>query len=325
MHRLVARLGTLIAAVLTAVTLASTTGLASAGATSAATESQTAIQYGPEPFQVLDLHMPDAAAFPGRRPLIMYVHAGGWVSGERTAVPEAAMAQVARGYALATIDYRLATVDPDGRTISSFPGVIWDVKRAIRFAKSNAKTWHIDPRRVVLMGASAGGHLAAFVGATRNKFEPPDLAPTTSAERDSSVRGVVDWVGPTDLVSFPRTDHPWAAPLTAEFLGCAMPTPDDPVTCPGDVLTAASVATWVDRSDPPIYLAYGAQDELVCAGTQGEPLARAWLAAHGSKPASTSYQVVETAGHTLPLEDTLSPLTEFLDRVSRNSAPRREV
>ena len=140
MNRLVARLGTVIAVASTVVTLAAAP--APAQATAAVAVSET-IAYGPEPFQVLDLQLPDSGAFPGPRPLIIYVHSGGWITGERTAVPEAALVQVARGYALATIDYRLAAVDADGRTVTSFPGVIWDVKRAIRFAKSKIGRAHV--------------------------------------------------------------------------------------------------------------------------------------------------------------------------------------
>jgi acetyl esterase/lipase len=255
--------------------------------------------------------------------VIVYLHAGGWIAGDRTGVPDMVTAQVARGYALASVEYRLATVAPDGRPISSFPGAIWDVKRAIRSVKANAVSWGIDPNRVVLAGSSAGGHLAAFVGATRGRFEPPGVPVTPDARRDSSVRGVVDLVGPTDLATFARAGHAWAAPLTAAFLGCARPTPGDPYPCADDRLELASVAPWVDRSDPPIFLAYGAHDDLVTPSTQGDPLARMWLDAHDGNPASVTYHVLEGAGHSLPNDRLLPALGEFLDHVT-STAHRRE-
>jgi acetyl esterase/lipase len=273
--------------------------------------------YGSEPHQLLDVQRPDPRVFPGPRPIVVYLHAGGWIAGDRTEVPDVLTAQVARGYVLASVDYQLATVAAvDGRPVSSFPGAVWDVKRAVRYVKANATTWGIDPDRVVLAGASAGGHLAAFVGATPGRFEPPDVPAARDARRDSSVRGIVDLVGPTDLATFGRSDHPWAAPVTAAFLGCARPSLRDPLPCPGDRLELASVAPWVDRTDPPILLAYGALDTLVVPATQGEPLAGIWRDAHGGDPDSASYFVVETAGHTLPFEDTQGPLTAFLDRVT---------
>jgi len=278
------------------------------------------VTYGPEPHQVLDLVRPDPDVFPGPRAVLIYLHAGGWIAGDRTGIPDMVTAQVARGYALASVDYRLATVGPDGLPVASFPGAVWDVKRAIRAVKAKAKTWDIDPDRVILVGASAGGHLAALVGATRGLFEPPAMSLTRDALRDSSVRAVVDLVGPTDLTTFAHTDHPWAAPLTAAFLGCPRPSESSPLTCPDDTLQAASVAPWVDHTDPPIFLAYGAHDGLVVPDTQGEPLARVWLGAHHGNQASVTYQVLEDAGHTLSGDGLLTALQAFVDGVTPSAA-----
>jgi acetyl esterase/lipase len=319
MHRRVVRFG--IAVVTGVLAVMSATALAPANASASVPSldpgNLTAIPYGPEPYQVLDLQLPDAAGFPHRRPLIVYVHAGGWIAGDRSAVPDAAVAQVARGYAVASVDYRLATLDADGRGVTTFPGAIWDVKRAIRFLKANAATWNLDPRRLVLMGASAGGYLAAFVGATNGEFEPPDLPTTPDPRADSSVKGIVDFVGPTDLMTFARTDHPWAAPLAAEYLGCPAPTDTEPMSCADELLRSASVETYVDRTDPPIYLAYGGVDSLVVAATQGESLARAWMATHPGNAGGVSYNVIDTAGHNLPYGSIITPLDEFVDRVTR--------
>ena len=109
--------------------------------------------------------------------------------------------------------------------------------------------------------------------------------------------------------------------MTAAFLGCARPSASNPLTCPDDRLEAASVAPWVDRTDPPIFLAYGAQDGLVVPATQGDPLARVWLGAHHGNQASVTYQVLEDAGHTLPGDRLLTALGEFVDRVTRSACP----
>lgn len=330
MHRICTRLGI---AIVIAATIGTLGALWSPDSSSAATTSaspraghdQNGIAYGPQPYQVLDLRLPDPIAHPGLRPVIVYVHSGGWIAGDRNSVPEIALAQVARGYALVSIDYQLATLGTDGRPVASFPGAIWDVKRAIRYVKANAGNWDVDPRQVILMGASAGGYLAAFVGATAGRFEPPDLPTTAIRRNDSSVEAIVDLVGPTDLETFERTDHPWAAPLAASFLGCAAPSEANLLTCPDDMIRAASVAPYVDSTDPPIFLAYGADDTLVVAATQGNPLARAWIDAHHGNPASASYHVVEGAGHTLPFADTVTSFTAFCDRVTQGRAPRSSV
>jgi acetyl esterase/lipase len=185
------------------------------------------------------------------------------------------------------------------------------VKTAIRYLKVSSGSLDLDPGRIVLMGSSAGGHLAAFVGASAGRFEPPDL-PRSMRKVDSTVTAVVDLAGPSDLTTFERTPHPWALSLTAAFLGCPVPTAAVPYTCDPALLRTASVATYLDPSDPPIYLAYGAQDSLVVPATQGAPLASAWVAAHCGDVAVASYHVVDD-GHNVSPADVDATLDPWLD------------
>jgi acetyl esterase/lipase len=281
---------------------------------------QTDLRYGPEPQQLLELLLPDPTVYPGPRPVMIYLHSGGWVGGDRTAVNPIPAAEVARGYAVASVEYRLAGNALDGQPIASFPGAIWDVKRAIRFLKANATTNDLNPRHVVLLGASAGGHLAAFVAATKGLFEPPDLDASLS-DVDSSVVAVVDIVGPSDLTTFERTKHPWAAGLTASFLGCPTPTPANMAPCPDDLLRTASVETYLDPTDPPIYLAYGQQDTLVVPGAQGAPLAAGWTQAHHGDPSVASYHVIAGAGHNILPAEVQPSLDQWLDARAEHISP----
>jgi acetyl esterase/lipase len=273
---------------------------------------QTDLRYGPEPQQLLELLLPDPTVYPGPRPVMISLHSGGWVGGDRSAVNPIPAAEVARGYAVASVEYRRAANALDGQPITSFPGAIWDVKRAIRFLKANATTDDLNPRHVVLLGVSAGGHLAAFVAATNGLFEPPDLDASLS-DVDSSVVAVVDIVGPSDLTTFERTQHPWAAGLTASFLGCPTPTPANMTPCPDDLLRTASVETYLDPTDPPIYLAYGQQDTLVVPATQGAPLAAGWTHAHHGHPSVASYHVIAGAGHNILPAEVQPSLDQWLD------------
>ena len=179
MYRILVRLGIVIVTALGIVSLEGAAAQEPAAAPTAtpspAVGDQIGIPYGPEPHQILDLRLPDASEYRGARPVIVYLHSGGWIGGERGNVPEVVLTQIGRGYAVASADYRLATATPDGQRPASFPGVIWDVKRVVRFLKEKATTWNLDPRRIVLTGTSAGGYLAAFAGATPGLFEPPDL------------------------------------------------------------------------------------------------------------------------------------------------------
>ena len=278
------------------------------------------LRYGPEPHQLLELLLPGPALSRGRRPVVVYLHPGGWIAGDRTGIIDAARAQVDRGYAVASIEYRLATTPG----VASFPGAVGDVKRAIRYLKAKASTWNLDARRVILMGASAGGHLAAFVGATAGIFEPPALDGIL-ARVDSSVIGIVDLVGPADLVSFASTDNPLAAPLSAALLGCPAERVSDPTDCSMDLLHAASVAPYVDPADPPIFLAYGGQDGLVVAATQGRPLADAWARVHPGNAGAVWYRELAQAGHNLPRADFEADLDRFLDGVRDGSLRARAL
>jgi acetyl esterase/lipase len=262
--------------------------------------------YGPEPHQLLDLYLPARTGRAGPVPTIVYLHGGGWIGGSRANVASVAAAQVARGYAVASIDYQLA--NPGGR--GSFPAAVYDVKRAIRFLKAGAEKWGLDPARMVLMGTSAGGHLAALSAASVGQLEPGLIGPLAGV--DSRVVAVVDIVGITDLATFSTTPHPWAAPLTAAFIGC--PLRAGRAACSMKLLRAASVAPYLSPNSPPIFMAYGAADNLVVPSTQGAPLAQAWVRAHHGDPRSAVYEVVPGVGHNLGAAQVdTSELDNFLD------------
>lgn len=115
------------------------------------------IAYGSDPLQQLDFYHAQGARGPA--PLVVYVHGGGWKRGSKeTAASRYAPAHfTGLGYNYASIDYRLvpqATVEQQGA----------DIAAALKALLGKAKSLGIDPRRVVLMGHSAGAHLVALVG-----------------------------------------------------------------------------------------------------------------------------------------------------------------
>jgi acetyl esterase/lipase len=113
------------------------------------------LSYGSDPLQRLDLVAP-----PGnqRPPLVLFVHGGGWSIGDKRGA-EAAKAEhfLGRGLAFASVNYRLvpkASVEEQAA----------DIAGAIAFLRANAARSNYDGNRIVLMGHSAGAHLAALVG-----------------------------------------------------------------------------------------------------------------------------------------------------------------
>jgi acetyl esterase/lipase len=100
-----------------------------------------------------DLYLPkDAKVVPA----LVAVHGGGWVQGARTAFQYWGPYLAARGIAMFSISYRLAT---KGKT---FPQAVQDVLAGVQFVRGKAGEFGIDPARIGLMGASAGGHLASL-------------------------------------------------------------------------------------------------------------------------------------------------------------------
>lgn len=103
----------------------------------------------------LDLYLPAPGGKPA--PLVMLVHGGGWGSGQRSNMAPLAARLAARGYAAATVSYRLS-----GQ--ARYPAAIDDVKEALRWLRKGAAGFGIDPARVAIAGGSAGGQIASLVG-----------------------------------------------------------------------------------------------------------------------------------------------------------------
>jgi acetyl esterase/lipase len=136
---------------------------------------------------LLDLYLPEKAA--GKLPLIVWVHGGAWRAGSRKGTPAPAL--VPRGYAVASIEYRLSQE-------AVFPAQIQDCKAAIRWLRAHAKEHGLDPDRFGAWGPSAGGHLVALLGTAGDakELEGSD----GPAGQSSRVQAVCDWFGPTDFL-----------------------------------------------------------------------------------------------------------------------------
>jgi acetyl esterase/lipase len=205
----------------------------------------------------LDLWVPATSAPP---PLVVWIHGGGWLFGDRRYLPETLRPNqlftqaVAAGLALATIDYRLALEAP-------FPAPLHDAKAAIRYLRAHAGPLGIDASKVGVWGESAGGHLAALVGLTGGMSE---LEGTVGVlDESSAVDAVVDWYGPHDLELQPLVGPaPEVAATRPPEMGTApeihLAGSRDPVA-----LRAASPISYVTESAPPFLLVHGTVDTVV--------------------------------------------------------------
>jgi acetyl esterase/lipase len=121
---------------------------------------------------------PSSLVHPAPAPCVVVVHGGSWQSGNSEQLPALSRYLAARGYVVASINYRLAPAH-------HFPAQRDDLLAAIDFLKAHAGELGIDAQRLVLLGRSAGGHLALQAAYTAN---------------DPAIRGVVAFYAPTDLL-----------------------------------------------------------------------------------------------------------------------------
>ena len=122
----------------------------------------------------------------------IYYHGGGWAIGDKDYYTRPFFRHlVAQGHTVMDVAYRLCPeVD--------IYGMIGDVKRAIAWMKANADRYGVDPEKIVLGGASAGGHLSQLAAYTPGH---PALTPEDLKSADLSVCGVISYYGPTDLLA----------------------------------------------------------------------------------------------------------------------------
>ncbi|HET7559836.1 MAG TPA: alpha/beta hydrolase [Limnochordia bacterium] len=188
-------------------------------------------------------------------PAVLYVHGGGWVMGTRKGggiggllagheaalFPELRDALTARGFVVATIDYRPASYYP-------WPAQIEDAKCAVRFMRAHAAALGIDPDRIGAWGSSAGGNLVSLL-ATAGPEAGFDVGEYPG--QSSRVQAVVDMFGPTDLLDTSDSDT-FARVIMRLVLG------NSPAK-----RRSASPVDYVASGDPPFLILHGAKDTTI--------------------------------------------------------------
>jgi acetyl esterase/lipase len=115
------------------------------------------LSYGPHHRNRADVYLPERGA---RAPIVLQVHGGGWVSGNKRQQGQPLLSHFTRrGWIGVAINYRLG---PKHR----LPACVHDVKRAIAWIRANADDWGGDADRILVTGGSAGGHLTALCALT---------------------------------------------------------------------------------------------------------------------------------------------------------------
>lgn len=192
----------------------------------------------------LDIYTPTGKA---RNGLIVWIHGGAWRSGSKDKVP--ILELVDNGWALASVNYRLSGE-------ARFPAQVHDIKGAIRFLRAKQKEYGLRADRVFIVGASAGGHLAALAGVTNGHSR---LEGTVGGNKkfSSDIQGVISLYGASNLTTILNQSTPHGlsvrVPALDAFIGGQ---PDDLVK----ETRLASPVFHVDKKDPPLLMIHGDQD-----------------------------------------------------------------
>jgi acetyl esterase/lipase len=212
---------------------------------------------------LLDLFVPTTGK--GAFPLIIKIHGGAFKAGDKAMEATTVPAILAKGYAVASLNYRLSCEAP-------FPAAVQDVKAAVRFLRANATKYRLDPNRFASWGESAGANLAAMLGVTGGVSSDLDDPALGNAQVSSGVQAVVGWYGPYDFLSM---DAQFQASPPAACNGTTQS--HDPADSPESIYVGGAIQTKADVSRkaspisyvatakklPPFMLAAGDSDCLV--------------------------------------------------------------
>jgi acetyl esterase/lipase len=254
----------------------------------------------------MDIYHPATTETPA--PAIVYVHGGGWYSGDKSNSDgqEYIRLLAARGYLVAAVNYRLAPR-------YQFPAQIEDIKCAVRFLRANAAKYNIDPTNIGALGDSAGGHLVALLGMTDGDSVFGESG--AYCQQSDQVQAVVDLYGPADLELFFESN---ASSLLAEHVFGT----DDPDS---EIVKEASPVTYVSGDAPPFLIIQGDKDDIV-SPQQSQELYERLISAG----APASLIMVKNAGHSFaPVAGDITPtrkeiarlIGDFFDKQLRHPEP----
>lgn len=207
------------------------------------------------PVLKLDIYRLRGVSYERPQPLVIWIHGGGWMTGNKDLGVERIHGLVRAGFIGASVDYRLSHD-------ALFPAQLHDCKCAVRFLRANASSYNVDAARVGAWGASAGGHLASLLAVTGRERSLEGTRGWDTAS--SEIHGACSWFAPSDLnlggrfppgvaPRFPSMDETSAA---GRLVGGA-------VAQRQELVALANPIRHIHPGVPPILLMHGARDDVV--------------------------------------------------------------
>lgn len=244
----------------------------------------------------LDIYKPKEQKEPY---LIVWVHGGAWHSGSKE---NPTLGLLPYGYALASVDFHASTEKP-------FPANVHDIKAAIRFLRANAKKYAYNADKIIIWGASSGGHLAALIATTNNN---PTLEGNLGnyLEISSSVQACLDFYGPTNFLTILNQSTPHGLNVRLPALAILLGKPLEQSI---EMAKLASPFYQVDATDPPIFIVHGEQDNQVPINQSIE-----LLSVYKKLNLKAQIEFVPNAGHTDPVyykKEMMEKVNRFLKEI----------
>jgi acetyl esterase/lipase len=189
----------------------------------------------------LDLYLPRRPTDP--MPVALLFHGGGWQSGNKDEIALDVLPYLEMGFAVANVDYRLARV-------ATAPAAVQDSRCALRWVVRHAKQYGLDTDRLILVGSSAGAHLALMAALAPASAGFDGLCP---GDEPLEVAAVINFFGIIDVGELlgPKDARDFA-------VGWIGNTPD-----PAALARWVSPITYVGKATPPIFTAHGDADPVV--------------------------------------------------------------
>lgn len=186
-------------------------------------------------------------------PVVIYIHGGGFFTGDKADDPDRIEGLARQGVAVASINYRLAEQ-------ALYPAQVHDVKAAVRWLRANASEYDLAAQRVGIWGASVGGYLAAMIGLTAGDAELEGSL-GGNLDQSSEVQAVVSWFGLSDLIGYTRQtsleNMVLKDPVEQAVFGA------EPIAAEDEIVAMASPINRVHRGAPPFLISTGDRDRLV--------------------------------------------------------------
>lgn len=220
------------------------------------TPTQANVAYGPAERNVLDFYQAESAK---PTPLIIYIHGGGFVGGDKTSISPA-MVQAAKeaGISLAALNYRFV----DGSDVI-FPQPQHDCARALQYLRSQAAERNIDPQRIACYGGSAGAGISMWLGFHEDLAQPRSDDPIAQQSTRITAIGTMGGQGTYDPIKIKDLvgGRAWEHPSLFKIYGVKSAEEAlRPTAQQQRLYDEGSAITHLTSDDPPLFMIYSEPD-----------------------------------------------------------------